>query len=482
VTGELAFCVVAALPGTVNVIVFCGYGEVSVCHVILNEKADMGNSGSVDIPGGGTEGYHVLRVQENSPGGKAGLQAFFDFIVAINGTRLDQDNDTLKQILKNGIGKHLPMTIYSSKTQSVRSVNIEPSDSWGGQGLLGVSIRFCSFEGANENVWHILEVIPDSPADLAGLRSFTDYIIGADSVLHESEDLFALIESHEGRGLKLYVYNSVDDSCREVTITPNCSWGGEGSLGCGIGYGYLHRIPVRGNPPPTTTPGFNLPTGVTNFNPPSTLPSFNPQTSLPSYNAPASVPSFNPPITVPSSLFTDQGPTANQTEPSPVLIPGDSMIQPPPVTSNVPVMGLVNQQQNTGVAATTAGVNYSINVPPPSSIPQFYTATSPLTSDHHVQGVPMYTVSPTPFEQPSNYPINTSANLAAYSYPQVPVYPQVTPSAPVSDKSQAQFPQVSLAPTGVPTFQQTPQPLIFDPTIAARSAQQLLSGNNNPVS
>jgi hypothetical protein len=27
---------------------------------------------------------------------------------------------------------------------------------WGGQGLLGVSIRFCSFEGANENVWHIL--------------------------------------------------------------------------------------------------------------------------------------------------------------------------------------------------------------------------------------------------------------------------------------------------------------------------------------
>jgi hypothetical protein len=63
VTGELAFCVVAALPGTVNVIVFCGYGEVSVCHVILNEKADMGNSGSVDIPGGGTEGYHVLRVK-----------------------------------------------------------------------------------------------------------------------------------------------------------------------------------------------------------------------------------------------------------------------------------------------------------------------------------------------------------------------------------------------------------------------------------
>lgn len=63
---------------------------------------------------------------------------------------------------------------------------------------------------------------------MAGLRPFTDYIIGADSVLHESEDLFTLIEAHESRPLKLYVYNTKDDSCREVTITPNNTWGGEG--------------------------------------------------------------------------------------------------------------------------------------------------------------------------------------------------------------------------------------------------------------
>ena len=51
---------------------------------------------------------------------------------------------------------------------------------------------------------------------------------GADSVLHESEDLFTLIESHEGKPLKLYVYNTDADTCREVTITPNGAWGGEG--------------------------------------------------------------------------------------------------------------------------------------------------------------------------------------------------------------------------------------------------------------
>lgn len=68
----------------------------------------------------------------------------------------DQDNDTLKELLKAGVDQELKMTVYSSKTQSVRTVSITPSSNWGGQGLLGVSIRFCSFEGANENVWHVL--------------------------------------------------------------------------------------------------------------------------------------------------------------------------------------------------------------------------------------------------------------------------------------------------------------------------------------
>ena len=110
------------------------------------------------------------------------------------------------------------MTVYSSKTGTVRELFITPSTLWGGQGLLGVSIRFCSFEGANENVWHILDVSASSPAELAGLREFSDYIIGADSVLHESEDLYSLIEAHEGRPLKLYVYNTETDHCREVSI------------------------------------------------------------------------------------------------------------------------------------------------------------------------------------------------------------------------------------------------------------------------
>lgn len=293
----------------------------------------MGAGPSVEIPGGGTEGYHVLRVQDGSPGQKAGLEAFFDFIVAINKTRLDQDNDTLKELLKQHIDKEVQVTVYSSKTQLVRQVTITPSTSWGGQGLLGVSIRFCSFEGSNENIWHILEVHPSSPAESAGLRPFTDYIIGADSILHESEDLFSFIEAHEGRALKLYVYNTDEDSCREVTITPNSNWGGEGSLGCGIGYGYLHRIPVRSNieqpkppasgqiPSAVIKPTIPPPVPIGYVPPPTTAPITVASIPIetPAMPLPSS-PTVPPPSVSPSSvsMYPTATPVTSQPYPSPI--------------------------------------------------------------------------------------------------------------------------------------------------------------------
>ena len=48
----------------------------------------MGAGQSAEVPGGGTEGFHVLRVHENSPGQRAGLEPFFDYIIAIGKHRL----------------------------------------------------------------------------------------------------------------------------------------------------------------------------------------------------------------------------------------------------------------------------------------------------------------------------------------------------------------------------------------------------------
>lgn len=252
-----------------------------------------------------------------------------------------------------------------------------PSETWGGQGLLGVSIRFCSFEGANENVWHILEVHPSSPAEAAGLRSFSDYIIGADSILHESEDLFTLIETHEGKQLKLYVYNCDEDRCREVLITPNSKWGGEGSLGAGIGFGYLHRIPI------ITTTSESKP-----LLQPTSIPTMAPVTKInPAINPPQPIPfipivpplasTFSPPIfpTVTSALvdnLINNNPTppiatsANtaasvpqqQQEVNPAVVETNANIEPitSPTASQLfagtPSQNLINyEQQNQSIPA-----------------------------------------------------------------------------------------------------------------------------------
>ncbi|NXW60643.1 GORS1 protein, partial [Eurystomus gularis] len=184
-------------------------------------------------------------VQDNSPAQQGGLEPFFDFIIAIGHTRLNKENNMLKDLLKANAEKAVKLEVYNIKTMKIREVEVIPSNMWGGQGLLGASVRFCSFQGANEHVWHVLDVEPASPAALAGLQPYTDYVVGSDQILQESEDFFSLIESHEGKPLKLMVYNTEADSIREVVVTPNGAWGGEGSLGCGIGYGYLHRIPTQ---------------------------------------------------------------------------------------------------------------------------------------------------------------------------------------------------------------------------------------------
>ncbi|KAM3849450.1 Golgi reassembly-stacking protein 1-like [Diretmus argenteus] len=195
--------------------------------------------------GGTNSGYHVHGVQYNSPAQRAGFEPFFDFILSIGNARLNKESDLLKDLLKANVEKPVKLEVYSTKTQRVRELEVVPSNMWGGQGLLGASVRFCSFEGASENVWHVLDVEAHSPAELAGLQAHHDFIVGADQVLQDSEDFFSLIEANEGKPLKLLVYNTQSDQCREVVVTPNGAWGGEGSLGCGIGYGYLHRIPTH---------------------------------------------------------------------------------------------------------------------------------------------------------------------------------------------------------------------------------------------
>lgn len=83
--------------------------------------------------------------------------------------------------------------------------------------LIGCSIRFCSFERAGENVWHVLDVSPNSPAEMAGIIPYSDYIIGSPHMtLRNEDDFYTLVEEYLGKPLRIYLYNSKWDSCREV--------------------------------------------------------------------------------------------------------------------------------------------------------------------------------------------------------------------------------------------------------------------------
>ncbi len=95
------------------------------------------------------------------------------------------------------------------------------------------------------NIWHVLDVPANSPAETAGLLPYSDYILGTpDGVLLGESGLSELVEDHIGRPLRLYVYNNEYNVTREVTIQPSRDWGGEGALGCVLGYGALHRLPA----------------------------------------------------------------------------------------------------------------------------------------------------------------------------------------------------------------------------------------------
>lgn len=94
-------------------------------------------------------------------------------------------------------------------------------------------------------------MIPDSPADQAGLLPYGDYIVGTpEGIVHGEAGLGELVEDYLSRSLRLYVYNHEYAVTRLVTITPSRTWGGSGALGCVLGFGALHRLPVPLTEPP----------------------------------------------------------------------------------------------------------------------------------------------------------------------------------------------------------------------------------------
>ncbi|WVR08093.1 hypothetical protein IAU60_005139 [Kwoniella sp. DSM 27419] len=229
---------------------------------------------------------HCLRVADTSPADGL-VEPYFDYLIGIATEHGESDLASLAgtkdggsvgglgelgRVLEENEGKRIALRVYNAKSQRVRDVSLTPSRAWaeealrqtGGShadstasspalkpSLLGLSLRVCNPANALESVYHVLDVLEGSPAEMAGLVPWGDYVLAwSGGPLHSENDFYNLIEAHVDKPLRLFVYNSDLDNLREVILYPTRQWGGEGLIGCGIGYGLLHRIPRPTTPQP----------------------------------------------------------------------------------------------------------------------------------------------------------------------------------------------------------------------------------------
>lgn len=243
----------------------------------------------------GAFGFQVLRNKNTD----IPIEPWYDLVIGINGRQLDQPDPALfAQEIRNCAGANVTLALWSAKGQRVRTLHVPvPTPS----PTLGLTLQWTPLS-STEHVWHVctppstfsnawrnlgcktswrsidlyllliqsgdssscfgialltldsvqvLDVAPDSPADVAGLLPYGDYIVGTpEGNVHGEAGLGELVKDYLSRTLRLFVYNHEYAVTRLVTITPSQSWGGTGALGCILGFGALHRLPAPLTEPP----------------------------------------------------------------------------------------------------------------------------------------------------------------------------------------------------------------------------------------
>jgi hypothetical protein len=143
-------------------------------------------------PANPSHGFRVLKVKEGSASAAQKIESFYDFVVACDGVRLNDDATWLQQYLVNA-QRPITLSLWSAKGGSLRDVVLPPPTLTGQP--VGLSLRWCPTAPTIENVYHVLDVAPRSPAATAGLRPHEDFIVGTPEGLVRGESgLGELIE------------------------------------------------------------------------------------------------------------------------------------------------------------------------------------------------------------------------------------------------------------------------------------------------
>jgi hypothetical protein len=77
--------------------------------------------------------WHVLDIQPNSPGERAGLHPVTDYIIGAHGCIL-HDRDSFYELVEMNIGRTLTLFVFSSVLNNIRKVILTPMRGWGGEG------------------------------------------------------------------------------------------------------------------------------------------------------------------------------------------------------------------------------------------------------------------------------------------------------------------------------------------------------------
>jgi len=205
-------------------------------------------------------GHRILGIQENSPCSYATIHEdivpFLDFIVEANGQPCDKEDDTFVAVIQECLeeGKELELKLFNVKCKQFRKITCRPNLDWGGEGALGLTIKFDFINDLQDTCIHVLDVVPNSPADKAGLEQFHDFILGTPHYgLKDTSELQELVSENMETLIEVFVYSQETDVVRRVEITPSLSWfdangkpiQSKGCLGCRFGHGYLHRLPSK---------------------------------------------------------------------------------------------------------------------------------------------------------------------------------------------------------------------------------------------
>lgn len=346
------------------------------------------------------QGLRILSVKPDSIAAKHGLESWFDFIVALNGTDINaylEINTHTGNVTYNNMfgfikheievaGNDIKFSVFSSKGSVLRDVTFSATEilaeckktsplleevslseetTTASPGLqwnpsFGVSMQLTPLQ-AGFFTWHVLTVLPGSPAYLAGIMPDEYIVQSQDGLLATGgEDLLSKVlqgqyaKHGDNFEIVLYVYNHESDCVRPVRVILKAGslWGGKGILGCDVGYGLLHRIPeVIGK--------FSHPVSASEGLPRSINPAL-PEISL------TQEPQFLPlQVSAPSFATDSAGDTIEQAAAAVVSNQNRKRAHNPAKKTNIDLSAYFDEQSQLNYDSSNSGVKHEGIVPPP---------------------------------------------------------------------------------------------------------------------